>query len=201
MERTATYLETDRGVKLASVGQKTNRCDGSCKKIIILASPYPEMMSKSKYLFLLLILPMLSCSKDDDSGPSSEDIFMQNLEVIQNFLDSRGLVAESTPSGLHYIIDNPGTGDEHPRLSSIVEVSYSGYFPDGTVFDETDPGETLEILLSNVILGWQEGIPLFKKGGSGMLLLPSRIAYGNNPPPGFAQNAVLIFDVELVNFR
>jgi FKBP-type peptidyl-prolyl cis-trans isomerase len=38
------------------------------------------------------------------------------------------------------------------------------------------------------------------KGQKNTLLLPSALGYGNNPPPGIPKNAVLIFDVKLVDF-
>lgn len=154
-----------------------------------------------KYILSLSLILLLSCSKDDDSSLSAEEIHRQNLETIQDYLDSEGLTAQSTSSGLHYIIDQPGSGDERPSISSVVEVMYSGYFTNKSVFDATSDGQTVEFALANVIQGWQEGLQLFKKGGSGTLLLPSSLGYGAFPPPGIPPNTVLIFDVTLVNFR
>jgi FKBP-type peptidyl-prolyl cis-trans isomerase len=52
--------------------------------------------------------------------------------------------------------------------------------------------------LQNVILGWTEGIPYFKEGGSGKLLIPSALAYGPNGTTGIPPNSVLIFEIELI---
>ena len=51
--------------------------------------------------------------------------------------------------------------------------------------------------LSNVIQGWQEGIPLFSEGGSGVLLIPSALGYGGQAVGSIPANSVLIFEVSL----
>ena len=53
--------------------------------------------------------------------------------------------------------------------------------------------------LSGVIQGWQEGIPLFKEGGSGILLIPSALGYGSQSVGTIPANSVLIFDINLID--
>ena len=53
--------------------------------------------------------------------------------------------------------------------------------------------------LSGVIAGWTEGITYFKEGGSGVLLIPSHLAYGPKDFRGIPGGSVLIFDVELLS--
>ena len=53
--------------------------------------------------------------------------------------------------------------------------------------------------LSGVIQGWQEGIPLFKEGGSGILLIPSALGYGSQSVGSIPANSVLIFDINLID--
>ena len=146
--------------------------------------------------FLLLLFPIMlllgACTKD----PLKQ--LEKDVDKIQNYLDDNGLTAESTASGLHYIIEVEGTGG-HPTLSNDVTVFYKGYDLKGDVFDETG-AQSVTFPLANVIQGWREGIPLFQKGGRGILLIPSALAYGSYPPPGIKKNAVLIFEVELVDF-
>ncbi|MFT5602342.1 MAG: FKBP-type peptidyl-prolyl cis-trans isomerase FkpA, partial [Flavobacteriales bacterium] len=45
---------------------------------------------------------------------------------------------------------------------------------------------------------WTEGIPYFKEGGSGILLIPSHLGYGKSGTSGIPGNSVLIFDVKLI---
>jgi FKBP-type peptidyl-prolyl cis-trans isomerase FkpA len=67
------------------------------------------------------------------------------------------LTAQRSDSGLYYIINNSGTGLDLLRLN--VKVAYKGYFTDGSVFDE----RRISFGLQQVIKGWTEGIPYFKR--------------------------------------
>jgi FKBP-type peptidyl-prolyl cis-trans isomerase len=108
-------------------------------------------------------------------------------------------VAQSTASGLYYIITQEGTGD-HPTLQSTVKVRYKGYRLNGDVFDQTSGTSTATFPLTQLILGWQEGIPLLKKGGKGTFFCPSDLAYGSQQVGDIPPNSVLIFEIELVDF-
>ncbi|MGB0886121.1 MAG: FKBP-type peptidyl-prolyl cis-trans isomerase, partial [Chitinophagales bacterium] len=107
------------------------------------------------------------------------------------------LTAQKTSSGLHYIINNAGTGTQ-ATSSDNVTVVYKGYFTNGSVFDESD-ASGISFNLQNVIKGWTEGIPLFKEGGNGVLLIPSSLAYGNSGKGSVPGGAVLVFDVKLIS--
>ncbi|MEM0993666.1 MAG: FKBP-type peptidyl-prolyl cis-trans isomerase [Bacteroidota bacterium] len=122
-----------------------------------------------------------------------------DVETIEGYLEENNITADSTASGIFYFFEEEGTG-ENPARGATVTVKYKGYFLDGTVFDETENDETATFPLNNVIQGWQEGIPLFKKGGKGTLLIPSALAYGVNGRGDIPPNTVLAFDIELVDF-
>ncbi len=122
---------------------------------------------------------------------------------IEDYLEDNNLTAEVTDEGLYYIISVPGTG-VHPDINSEVTVHYAGYKLNGDIFDSSyDRGEKITFPLANVIRGWQIGIPLFKEGGSGKLIIPSHLAYGSSPPPGstIGKNEVLVFDIELFEVK
>ncbi|MGB6036124.1 MAG: FKBP-type peptidyl-prolyl cis-trans isomerase [Cryomorphaceae bacterium] len=42
------------------------------------------------------------------------------------------------------------------------------------------------------------GIPFFKEGGRGKLLIPSELAYASRPRSGIPANSVLIIDMHLI---
>jgi FKBP-type peptidyl-prolyl cis-trans isomerase FkpA len=147
--------------------------------------------------FLTAFSFFLSGCKDDYL--TAEEQLKVDLDLIAKYLAEKNLTAQSTASGLHYIIEKPGT-DGNPNINSTVTVHYKGHFLDGKVFDQTT-GTPISFPLNAVIKGWQEGIPLFQKGGKGVLIIPSELGYGTRPPSGIPANAVLVFDVELVKFN
>lgn len=152
-----------------------------------------------RYLTLLLAafgLLLLACK---DKSLSPEEQLQEDIDQIEQYLKDKGLTAQSTASGLHYIITQEGTGG-HPNLQSTVVVKYKGYFLDGSVFDQTEGTKTIAFPLTNVIAGWQECIPLLKAGGKGTFLIPSGLCYGPEGRGSIPPNTSLAFDVELVSF-
>ncbi|MEB3767363.1 FKBP-type peptidyl-prolyl cis-trans isomerase [Acinetobacter sp. MD2] len=108
---------------------------------------------------------------------------------------------KTTPSGLQYQILKQGTGKK-PTLNSTITVDYEGKLIDGTVFDSSfKRHEPIEFPLKNVITGWQEGIPLIKEGGSIMLYIPAKLAYGAEDNVSIPPNSVLIFKVNLLRVK
>jgi len=146
---------------------------------------------------ILVCLCVFSCSKSDSK--LAEEIAAADEATIVAYLEDNNLTSQKLDSGLHYIIENEGSGP-NPAFNSTVEVIYKGYFPDGEVFDQTPSASTSIFSLSQVIPGWQQGIPLFKKGGTGVLLIPSSLGYGSNPPADIPADQVLIFDIHVIDF-
>lgn len=105
---------------------------------------------------------------------------------------------KTTASGLQYEIIKQGTGKQ-ATANSTVQVNYEGKLVDGTVFDSSyTRGQPAEFPLSGTIPGWIEGIPLLKEGGSIMLYVPAKLAYGEQENQAIPPNSVLIFKVDLL---
>ena len=145
-------------------------------------------------LLILCLLVLASCKKDEFD---EEEQLQKDKEIIEKYLSDNGLTAQSTSSGLYYIINSPGTGAQ-PTSSSNVTVAYVGYYTSGSTFDSS-PTTGSSFNLQNVIAGWTEGIPLFKVGGSGTLLIPSKLGYGPKGNSTIAGNTVILFDIELLS--
>ncbi len=141
-------------------------------------------------LLFLSVSMIVSCKK------AEERQLEKDKQIIQDYLKDNNLTAECTDSGLYYIIEEEGTGDR-PTISSEVLVNYKGYYPDNTVFEDS-PNTSNTFSLTGVIEGWQQGIPLFKEGGNGTLFIPSKLAYGPNGRGQIGGDAVIFFDIELV---
>jgi FKBP-type peptidyl-prolyl cis-trans isomerase len=146
---------------------------------------------------LLVLTLFISCTKDKTSETTSIDYVAKNEKEITDYIAKNKLTAQRSDSGLYYVINEPGTGTQ-PSAASNVTVAYKGYFTNGTVFDQSSSAG-ISFGLSQVIKGWTEGISYFKTGGSGILLIPAHLGYGNNDYSSIPGGSVLIFDVKLVS--
>ncbi|HTB72139.1 MAG TPA: FKBP-type peptidyl-prolyl cis-trans isomerase [Polyangiaceae bacterium] len=110
--------------------------------------------------------------------------------------------AKKTASGLAYRVLAPGSGTTHPTSSSSVVVHYSGWTPDGKMFDSSVMrGEPIRFRLDNVIKGWTEGVQLMTKGEKARFWIPGSLAYGDTPTRPGAPAGMLVFDIELIDFQ
>jgi len=150
-------------------------------------------MKKIILFFLAVSFGLTACNKEEKDAAEQLAI---DKKVIEDYLLDNGLTAQSTASGLYYIIDNQGEGIR-PSISSTVTTQYTGKFTSGSIFDSG----TASFPLSNVIAGWQEGIPLFNAGGTGTLLIPSGLAYGPDGSYSIPANSVIIFDIYLISVQ
>jgi FKBP-type peptidyl-prolyl cis-trans isomerase len=95
-----------------------------------------------------------------------------------------------------------GEGDSVVQGRTVV-VRYAGWLPDGTEFDSNLDSEPITVRLGrgDVIEGWEIGLVGMRAGGKRRLIIPPRLAYGQEgmgPVPPFA---TLVFVVEVVEVR
>ncbi len=152
------------------------------------------MQIKSIITIAMSAFLLFSCGSDE----TVEEVNIRNEQEILDYLSDNNITADKTSSGLYVRVLEEGS-IEKPSLTDTVTVLYKGYLDNDNVFDEST--QPISFPLNRVILGWQEGIQFFGRGGSGNLYIPSRLAYGSNPPsPSIPENAILIFDVEVIDF-
>jgi len=109
--------------------------------------------------------------------------------------------AKKTKSGIAYRVLKKGTGKEHPKADSTVEVHYSGWTTDGKMFDSSVArGQPATFPLSAVIPGWTEGVQLMVVGEKTRFWIPGNLAYDSSPRPG-APKGMLVFDIELLSIK
>jgi FKBP-type peptidyl-prolyl cis-trans isomerase len=109
--------------------------------------------------------------------------------------------AKKTKSGIAYKVLKKGTGKEHPKADSNVEVHYSGWTTDGKMFDSSVMrGQPATFPLNGVIPGWTEGVQLMTVGEKTRFWIPGNLAYDNSPRPG-APKGTLVFDIELLSIK
>ncbi|MFT4623456.1 MAG: FKBP-type peptidyl-prolyl cis-trans isomerase [Myxococcota bacterium] len=108
----------------------------------------------------------------------------------------------TTATGLRMATLSEGDGAT-PTAGALVAVNYTGWLPDGTVFDASEKrGKPLEFPVGTgmVIPGWDEGVLTMRVGEVRLLRIPSALAYGEvGFPPVIPPNAELMFQVELAS--
>jgi len=92
----------------------------------------------------------------------------------------------------------PGKGKDHPKDADQVKVHYTGWTSDGKMFDSSVArGEPTSFGVTQVIAGWTEALKLMVVGEKRRMWIPTKIAYGETPRPGYPAGQ-LTFDVELL---
>jgi FKBP-type peptidyl-prolyl cis-trans isomerase FkpA len=112
--------------------------------------------------------------------------------------------SKTTASGVKYETTKEGTGAV-AKAGQRVTVHYVGSLEDGRVFDSSrtkNQPATFSIGTGDVIKGWDEAVPGMKIGEVRKLVVPAAAGYGaQGRPPSIPPNAVLNFEVELINVQ
>ncbi|MCD6012272.1 MAG: FKBP-type peptidyl-prolyl cis-trans isomerase [Flavipsychrobacter sp.] len=130
-------------------------------------------------------------------------------KILQEYFAKNNITPTKTASGVYYTIQKPGAG---PAITSgkTVSVMYTGKTLDGKAFDsniDTNIGHhgtaplTFPVGQRQMIPGFDEGVQLLKKGSKATLYLPSPLGYGEQGPPNIGANAILVFEVEVVDVK
>lgn len=135
------------------------------------------------------------------------DVELVDVRTEDELLSAYGDSLQAVPrgsGGLLYALRQEGTGNG-AATGNRVNVRFRGYFADGREFARTG---TYEFVIGSnnppAIEGWQQGIPGMKVGEKATLLIPSRLAYGDEGARDSQGNSViplytpLIYDLEIL---
>ena len=108
----------------------------------------------------------------------------------------------TTPSGLQYQVLKAGKGPT-PTDEDVAVVGYEGKLTDGTVFDQSTPQQPLVAPLGEkaTIPGFEEAIKLMPVGSRYRVWIKPSLAYGNAAKPGIPPRSVLVFDLDMIDFK
>ncbi|WP_345236599.1 FKBP-type peptidyl-prolyl cis-trans isomerase [Hymenobacter saemangeumensis] len=125
--------------------------------------------------------------------------------------DTTRATTQLTPGGVRYLVHSRGTGPV-PKPGSRVAVRYTGFLPNGHVFDATAAsGGPLRFRVGRgeVIKGWDELLLLLPADSRVRAWIPASLAYGEKGvrdpdddsryliPP----NTELMFELHLISVR
>jgi len=127
-------------------------------------------------------------------------------KAIAEYAAKKNVKLEKTESGLYYVVTQPGTGAK-ATPGDTVSVHYVGTtLAEGKEFDNSRQRNqpfNFPVGQGMVIPGWDEGLQLFPVGTKATLVIPSKLAYGEQGAPGspIGPNAALVFEVELLDVK
>jgi len=165
-------------------------------------------MNRLLLILLLLCAGFAGCKNTNDVPAQIRAQLAVDDKIITAYLASNNIKATRVDSagvatGIYYIVDTLGTGNDLITSSTQIVVGYKGIkLSTGEQFVSTDQFHP-SYVLGTTIRGWQLGIPASKvrKGGTIRLFLPSHYAYGPfaQPDLGLPANSNLIFNITVYN--
>jgi FKBP-type peptidyl-prolyl cis-trans isomerase FkpA len=111
--------------------------------------------------------------------------------------DFKGVKPVTTETGLMFQTLTAGKGNK-PTDTDVALVDYKGTLKDGKTFDAN---ERAPLPVAGMIPGFTEALKLMQVGGKYRFCIPSALAYGPTGQGPIPANAVLFFDVTLLDFR
>ena len=154
-----------------------------------------------KYGFALIAWAVLAGScRQGDQAPCTQTTVTtkapeEEIATLKQYITTSRIAAKADGRGFYYTIQAAGSGAK-PTACANVTVNYTGMLTNGKVFDSATD---ISFDLNQLIVGWQEGIPLLAPGGSITLYLPPSLAYGSQEQNEIPANSILVFKIDLVN--
>ncbi|MFM7838051.1 MAG: FKBP-type peptidyl-prolyl cis-trans isomerase [Chitinophagaceae bacterium] len=180
----------------------------------------PFLKNKDKIFLMIKISEVFATNADADKDrQAATEVIMKKMEaeaevqktkdlvILNEYLKTKNIKAQSAPKGTLVEILQPGSGAAIDS-GKYVTVHYTGKTIAGKVFDSSidsafgHPGQPYTLMIGGrgAIQGWDDGLRLFRKGGKGRLYIPSALAYGKRgAQPDIQPDENLIFDVEIVD--
>ncbi|MFC4261642.1 FKBP-type peptidyl-prolyl cis-trans isomerase [Ferruginibacter yonginensis] len=169
-------------------------------------------MKKSGLVILVLAVMFSSCIKKTDNSCNTAAptavATAQETAYLQNYITTNNITNAVLVNGMYYAITTQGTGTS-PNICSTLAVRYTGNLINGTTdgaqFDAST--STVNLNLSQLIIGWQLVMPQLKSGGTITLYIPPSLGYGSQPRTNSAgavvipANSYLKFVVNLDNVQ
>lgn len=121
----------------------------------------------------------------------------ENNEFYEEFASKEGV--EMTDSGLLYRVLEEGSGIV-PTPESVAIFDYLGKLSDDEVFNNTfEDEQPVSVAIDQLPIGLEEGLLLIPIGSRVEFVMLPELGYGENPPAGIPQGAVLYFEVKLLH--
>lgn len=160
---------------------------------------------KNNLLAILVFVVALSgagCLKSSNNGTCTDKLVSSETTAMQDYATNHGMTVTTHSSGIMYQVINAGNGAVVPNGNSKIFVKYTGKFvSNDNIFDQQNNSAATGWTLNTLIPAWQIGLPLIGEGGTIKLIVPSSLAYGCRGFGSIPPDAILYFEVELVDVQ
>jgi FKBP-type peptidyl-prolyl cis-trans isomerase len=143
-------------------------------------------------LIILLTIFFASCSTYSENDLGRFD------KKIKTWIKKQQKAFKRTESGLYYHFDNEGSGDKI-KYTDSVSVIFKGSLLDGTVFEKEE--KPLTFAVKEVIVGWKEILLMSKVNSRVQIIVPPQLGYGDHELDKIPQNAILFYQIEIVDIK
>jgi len=152
-------------------------------------------------IYFTLIISLFACAKNENSALQQQ---AQEDQLISDFLKRNNVNATKSQTGLYYVLDPIGTGEQASAVTQIASIDVGIFLLGGAKFiTEKD----IVYRFSNGLLmqGIVEATTLLKEGGSGRFYIPSSLGFGQSSGVvngiNVPTNASLYAEVKLNDIR
>lgn len=162
----------------------------------------PFFLDSAGFFYLDVKIEKVQSGEEYDAALESEKIAKRAMEAeeLQAFLSDNNITQQPTPSGLVFVEKKAGKG-KAPGLGNILKLHYTVKLITGTVlFDSKAQNDPMvhQIGSGRSGQGFDEGLSLMREGGEAMMVIPSKIAFGEDGYQAIPPFATVIFDVQLI---
>lgn len=153
-------------------------------------------------LVFVVALSGTGCLKSDNTGTCTDKLVSSEAAAMDAYAISHGMAPTTHSSGIMYQVVNAGNGAVVPSGNSKIFVKYTGRFvSNDNIFDSQTNSAATGWTLNTLIPAWQIGLPLIGEGGTIKLIVPSSLAYGCRGFASIPPDAILYFEIELVDVQ
>ena len=123
--------------------------------------------------------------------------------LLNDFVSHSFPDVKPTQSGLYIISTKKGKGKK-PKIGDKVTVHYIARFINGEIFTNSyrkNKPFVFTLGKKEVIDGMEEGILSLQEGGKAIIIIPSKLAYGEQGRKPVPPNTTIIFETELLSAK
>ena len=154
-------------------------------------------MKKTFLLISIFSVALFSGCSSDDPQPSFEEQLAIDEGLIETYLATNNITAQEDESGIRYVINRQGIG-ENPSVGDRIAVKFSSYNLLGENRGENLIGITLDLNESAIFEAWTLMLPEIAEAGKITIYCPSGYVYGATGGGLTQPNEVVVFEIELI---